>query len=136
MRQSGTTTSDKSEICLPEVRVDRIIDFVFVNFDPNTQSIADYAPGLEEQILSMCPDLPDYNVEEGEGGLLESCLPTSTSSAPATRSNWNSSVRVRRAARSIQSPSKSTIWRRPPTLRSASLPSHCPDRDAPYPSII
>ena len=47
VRRGKTTTQvDKSEICLTSVRVDRLLDFVFVNLDPDAMPLADYASGL------------------------------------------------------------------------------------------
>ncbi len=47
------------------VRVDRIVGFVFINADLEAESLADFAPGLEQQMLRACPDLPDYVVSAG-----------------------------------------------------------------------
>ena len=53
-----TSTShapEKARIHLSAVRVDRLLDFVFVNLDPQAEPIADFWPGLEEHItLSTC----------------------------------------------------------------------------------
>jgi carnitine monooxygenase subunit len=52
------------EICLSEIRVDHLVDFIFINLDPQAQPLSVFAPGLEEQILSIEPDLPSMRPEE------------------------------------------------------------------------
>lgn len=63
----GTSTSQtptKSQICLTPVRVDRLLDFIFVNLDPNAEPIAEFWPGLEEHVQATCPDLPSYTLSD------------------------------------------------------------------------
>ena len=62
-KRDATIAPERSEICLSEVRVDQIVDFLFVNLDPDAKPLAEFAPGLETQILEYCPDLPDLVVE-------------------------------------------------------------------------
>lgn len=50
----------RSSICLSAVRVDRILDFVFINLDPRAEPLAEYAPGLADSIAAAVPDLADY----------------------------------------------------------------------------
>ena len=64
-RRSKTLTGPSNdEICLSEIRVDRLVDFIFVNLDPQAQPLSTFAPGLEEQMLSVEPDLPAMKPEE------------------------------------------------------------------------
>ena len=68
LRSNRTTptseTPEKSRICLQSVRVDRLLDFVFVNLDPDALPIADYWPGLEEQVLSVSPGVEHYRLSD------------------------------------------------------------------------
>ncbi|MDJ0779229.1 MAG: aromatic ring-hydroxylating dioxygenase subunit alpha [Gammaproteobacteria bacterium] len=59
---ASSETPDVSAICLAPVRVDRLFDFVFVNLDPGAEPIADFWPGLEEQVKSAIPDLDRYQL--------------------------------------------------------------------------
>jgi len=51
---------DRSKICLFSVHVEQLLDFVFVNLDPDAQSLAEFAPGLAEQLLEACPEAHTY----------------------------------------------------------------------------
>lgn len=51
---------NKSDICLSSVRVDQVLDLIFVNLDPNAPPLNEFAPGLSEQLLSACPDILSY----------------------------------------------------------------------------
>lgn len=51
---------ERSEVCLKSVRVDRLLDFIFVNLDPDAVPISEYWPGVEDHILKTCPDAPNY----------------------------------------------------------------------------
>jgi carnitine monooxygenase subunit len=62
-KRGNTDAPDRSTIGLSEIRVDRIVDFLFVNLDPDAQSLAEFAPGLEAQILACVPDLPNLVIE-------------------------------------------------------------------------
>lgn len=69
----GTKTQssfDKSQICLFEVQVDFLVDFIFVNLDPDAQPLKEFYPGLEEQLLAADPEIrsyiPYYRNEEGD----------------------------------------------------------------------
>jgi phenylpropionate dioxygenase-like ring-hydroxylating dioxygenase large terminal subunit len=48
---------DKARHGLRAVRVEIFASFVYVNFDPQAQSLADMAPGAEEQMRRYLPDL-------------------------------------------------------------------------------
>jgi phenylpropionate dioxygenase-like ring-hydroxylating dioxygenase large terminal subunit len=48
---------DKSKHGLKAVRVEIFASFVFVNLDPDAQSVADMAPGAEDTIRAHLPDL-------------------------------------------------------------------------------
>ena len=54
------TGVDKSQICLFNVRVDQLVDFVFVNLDPNAVPLNEYYPGLAEQLSEVAPDIREY----------------------------------------------------------------------------
>lgn len=47
------------------VRVDQIVGLVFINANTDAESLAEFVPGLETQILRACPELTDYAVSEG-----------------------------------------------------------------------
>ncbi len=51
---------ERGAVCLKAVRVDRLLDFIFVNLDPEAAPIADYWPGIEEHIRKTCPDVGEY----------------------------------------------------------------------------
>ncbi len=65
---AAATGVEKQQICLFSVRVEQLLDFVFVNLDPHAQSLAEFAPGLADQILSVCPDVVSYKLTEQEFG--------------------------------------------------------------------
>lgn len=62
---ANTATPDRAEVCLSSIRVDQLAGFLFVNLNPDAPTLAEFAPGLEEQILTTCPELPDLVLEEG-----------------------------------------------------------------------
>ncbi len=62
---ASSETPDTSRICLTPVRVDRLLDFVFVNLDPEALPIADFWPGLEAHVRSTIPDLDTYSLSPG-----------------------------------------------------------------------
>lgn len=69
---SARGSADKREftggdICLSSVRVDRMLDFFFVNADSNAAPIADYAKGLENSIRTILPDLGSYKLRDDAG---------------------------------------------------------------------
>lgn len=51
---------NKQSVCLHSVCVDRLLDFVFVNLDPDAAPISEYWPGVEEHILQTCPNVSNY----------------------------------------------------------------------------
>lgn len=59
-RGKSTTRVARSDHCLTSVRVDRILDFVFINLDPDAKPLAEYAPGLAEAIEAAVPDLRSF----------------------------------------------------------------------------
>ncbi len=71
----GTRTTPTSHaperalIHLSAVRVDRLLDFVFVNLDPQAEPIADFWPGLEEHILATCPDVASFALSDSVSAL-------------------------------------------------------------------
>ena len=61
LRAKQTSSApNRDAVCLSSVRVDRLLDFVFVNLDPNAAPIAEYWPGVEEHIRQTCPDVDEY----------------------------------------------------------------------------
>ncbi len=50
---------EADKICLRPVRVDQLLDFVFVNLDPDAASLAETFPGLAEEISDRTPWLGD-----------------------------------------------------------------------------
>lgn len=55
---------DGSGICLSGVKVDTFLGFVFVNLDNSAKSIAESFPGVESEVLKLCPQLPDQRFAE------------------------------------------------------------------------
>ena len=55
---------DRNKVCLKPVRVDRLLDFIFVNLDPDALPIAEFWPGVEEHILETCPEAGGYVLGE------------------------------------------------------------------------
>ena len=65
MRTMKTSNApERQTVCLKPVRVDRLLDFVFVNLDPEALSIAEFWPGVEEQIRQICPEADTYVLGE------------------------------------------------------------------------
>lgn len=48
------------EIALFEIRVEQLLDFIFINLDPKAKPLADVAPGLAQQVLQAVPDVINY----------------------------------------------------------------------------
>ncbi len=61
---SSSQSPDISRICLQAVRVDRLLDFVFVNLDRDAESIAQFWPGLEQQVLETIPNVKQYTLSD------------------------------------------------------------------------
>ena len=60
-RKTSTSLSPAVNlICLNPVRIDRLLDFVFINLDADALPIAEYWPGLEEHVLAACPQVKSY----------------------------------------------------------------------------
>ena len=57
---NAISSVEKSNICLFSVRVDQVLDFVFINLNPQAQPLNEFAPGLADQILTRCPDVLSY----------------------------------------------------------------------------
>lgn len=53
-----------SRICLSAIRVDKILDFIFINLDPAAVSLAEYTKGLEDHINAVLPDLSSYKMRQ------------------------------------------------------------------------
>lgn len=61
LRSSGEDQRfSRSDIRLSGIRVDRILDFIFINLDPDATPLDEFAPGLAESIASKVPDLATY----------------------------------------------------------------------------
>ncbi len=63
-RGNNTTQISKTEICLSSIRVDRLLDFIFVNLDPDAPPLADYAAGLVDEISERVPGWQDFVMTE------------------------------------------------------------------------
>ncbi|MEM7337099.1 MAG: aromatic ring-hydroxylating dioxygenase subunit alpha [Actinomycetota bacterium] len=50
------------ELCIPEVRIDTMAGFLFANLDANAAPLADYAPGVEAELLALAPDAGDRHL--------------------------------------------------------------------------
>ena len=61
---ASSQTPGKSRICLHPVRVDRLLDFVLVNLDADAEPVAEYWPGLEQQVLEANPRVRDYSLSD------------------------------------------------------------------------
>ena len=48
---------ERSEICLTEVRTEAFCGFVFVNLDENARSMADWFPGVEDELRAYVPQI-------------------------------------------------------------------------------
>ena len=47
---------DKSKICVPRVRVEEFLGFVFVNLDDGCDDMDNSYPGVRDAVLTLCPD--------------------------------------------------------------------------------
>ena len=68
-RTATSETPDETRICLHTVRVDRLLDFIFVNLDPNAEPVAEFWPGLEEHVLSASPAVKNYTLSDSVSAL-------------------------------------------------------------------
>lgn len=59
-RGTSTTPVNRSEICLTQVRADRLLDFVFVNLDLEAVPLSTYASGLADEIEATLPGIRDF----------------------------------------------------------------------------
>lgn len=48
---------DKSSICLSRIRVENFLGFVFINLDPDCDSMDETYPGIRQEMLKLCADL-------------------------------------------------------------------------------
>ena len=61
MRTMKTSAApERKAVCLNAVRVDRLLDFIFVNLDSDAQPIAEFWPGVEAHIRDTCPEVDSY----------------------------------------------------------------------------
>ncbi len=62
---------DASKICVPQIRVEEFLGFVFVNLDENCESMETCYPGVKAQILDLCPNIEkqvfahEHHADEG-----------------------------------------------------------------------
>ncbi len=76
MRTAETSVApDQRKVCLHAVRVDRLLDFVFVNLDDDALPIAEYWPGVERQILEVCPEVNGYVLGSSAAAIHEVDVP-------------------------------------------------------------
>lgn len=62
-------TPGGERICLTAVRVDFLLDFIFVNLDPDAEPIAQYWPGLEQHVRQTVPNLQNYTLSDNVSAL-------------------------------------------------------------------
>ena len=62
-------TPGEARICLHAVRVDRLLDFIFVNLDPDAEPVAEFWPGLEDHVLAANPDVKNYTRSDSVSAL-------------------------------------------------------------------
>ncbi len=61
MRKRETSaTPERRAVCLKPVRIDRLLDFIFVNLAPDALPIAEFWPGVEDHIRQTCPKVDSY----------------------------------------------------------------------------
>lgn len=48
---------DTSRICVPEIRLEEFLGFVFINLDNNCDEMESCYPGVKDEILALCPDI-------------------------------------------------------------------------------
>ncbi len=48
---------DRSGICVPQIRLEEYLGFLFINLDPDADSMEDCYPGVKQQVLALCPDI-------------------------------------------------------------------------------
>jgi phenylpropionate dioxygenase-like ring-hydroxylating dioxygenase large terminal subunit len=48
-----------SSICLTQIRVENFLGFVFINLDPDGSSMDETYPGIRQEMLKLCDDLPE-----------------------------------------------------------------------------
>lgn len=54
---------NKVDFCLPPVRVEEFAGFVYINLDPNAQSMQELFPGADKNILEHAPDMANLKFE-------------------------------------------------------------------------
>ena len=48
-----------SHICVPAIRVENFLGFIFVNLDSNCKSMDETFPGVKTEMLKLCPDIEE-----------------------------------------------------------------------------
>ena len=72
MRTKETSAApERRAVCLKTVRVDRLLDFIFVNLDPDALPIAEFWPGVEDHIRQTCPEVDSYVLGESAAAIHE-----------------------------------------------------------------
>ena len=61
-RADSSDAIDRSGVRLTSVRVERVLDFYFVNLDPDAPPLSEVAGGLEDSLNEVVPDLSDYQL--------------------------------------------------------------------------
>lgn len=62
---------DASGICVPSIRLENFLGFIFINLDERCASMDECYPGVREEILGLCPDIEsrrfahEHNADEG-----------------------------------------------------------------------
>ncbi len=69
---SGSVSGfDPSSICIPKIRIENFLGFVFINLDEQAPGMDECYPGVREAILDLCPDIEarqyasEHHVNEG-----------------------------------------------------------------------
>lgn len=63
---------DRGAICIPSIRLEEFLGFVFVNLDDEAPSMDRCYPGVREAILALCPDIREHRLAD-EHDIAEGC---------------------------------------------------------------
>ena len=81
-KSSSRPGFDKNDYCLSSIRLEMFCDCVFVNLDPEAESLASIAGDLERDIRSRVPYLSELAVHDG------GALAGDTDSNPVQKAGW------------------------------------------------
>ncbi len=62
---------DASKICIPQIRLEEFLGFIFINLDPGCRTMEQCYPGAREAIMDLCPDIEmrafayEHSADEG-----------------------------------------------------------------------